>query len=205
MISPGLDKWTMADFAAVMLSRIFAPVVVVLVSLLIVALDEAKPLLGITYWLLASVFGVLLPVGFVAYGVKKGHLDSLGISVRRQRLVPMCVAILCVSMGGAGLLLLSAPRLLLGMYGSGLALLIILTAVTKWWKISLHSAIASGSVAAFCVVFGAVVLVAAPAVAAVCWARYRLRKHSVTQLVAGVAAGSAVSLILFPVLSGHPI
>ena len=72
--------------------------------------------------------------------------------------------------------------------GVGVALVI-----SSFWKISIHAACAAGTVAILVVVFGWIMLIWVPVVAAICWARVTLRDHTALQVVAGSAVGAIVA------------
>jgi membrane-associated phospholipid phosphatase len=74
-------------------------------------------------------------------------------------------------------------------------------AVTIFWKISIHTACAAGTVAILVIEFGPALWVTFPVVAAVAWARVALRDHTPAQVTAGALVGFTVAASLMSAIS----
>jgi membrane-associated phospholipid phosphatase len=72
--------------------------------------------------------------------------------------------------------------------------------VTLWWKLSVHTAAASGTVAILALTFGSALALTVPAVALVAWSRVRLGDHTPAQTLAGAALGGLVAPTVFVLL-----
>jgi hypothetical protein len=72
--------------------------------------------------------------------------------------------------------------------------------VTLWWKLSVHTAAASGTVAILAVTFGPTLTLTVPTVALVAWARVRLGDHTAAQTLAAAALGGLVTTTVFILL-----
>jgi membrane-associated phospholipid phosphatase len=72
--------------------------------------------------------------------------------------------------------------------------------VTLWWKLSLHTAAASGTVAILVLTLGPLLILALPVVALVAWSRIRLGDHTPAQTLAGAALGGLVATTVFILL-----
>ncbi|MEU5893520.1 hypothetical protein ABZ835_42870 [Streptomyces sp. NPDC047461] len=73
------------------------------------------------------------------------------------------------------------------------AVLLALLVVTFFWKVSVHSAVASGALTILVTVFGPWSLVLAPVVVLIGCSRVRLRCHAAGQVGVGFLIGAAVS------------
>ena len=62
---------------------------------------------------------------------------------------------------------------------------------------SIHSAVAAGSLVILALTFGPRLLVAAPLLAVVGWSRVRLRDHTVAQVLAGGVLGALIAGVVF--------
>jgi membrane-associated phospholipid phosphatase len=69
--------------------------------------------------------------------------------------------------------------------------------ITFFWKISIHAGVAAGITTIFVILFGPGMLLMAPFVLAVGWARVRLGDHTATQVAVGTFIGALVSGIAF--------
>jgi membrane-associated phospholipid phosphatase len=77
----------------------------------------------------------------------------------------------------------------------------VLAAITFAWKISIHCAVASGSVAILAFTFGPAVLLGYALVALLCWSRVALGDHTVWQVIAGSVLGAAAAALAYATLA----
>jgi hypothetical protein len=155
---------------------------------------------GVGWGLLAALFTAVLPTLFISYGVRHGRWNDRNVGARRPRLLVLTFITASVAAGLILLLVLGAPPLLTGYLAFMLASVAVLALVTVVWKISIHCAVASGSVTILALTFGPPVLCGYVLVALLCWARVTVQDHSVAQVVAGsvlgaVAAAGAYALL----------
>ena len=73
---------------------------------------------------------------------------------------------------------------------------IIMMVITFWWKISIHASSLGGAAIMLTVLYGAVMLPIFVLLALVSWSRVVLRRHTVTQVIAGSLAGIVISLVI---------
>jgi membrane-associated phospholipid phosphatase len=69
----------------------------------------------------------------------------------------------------------------------------VMTVVTTRWKISFHAGGVAGAVVLMIWQFGGIAALLLPALAGVCWSRIYLRRHTVTQVLAGLVVGAALT------------
>ncbi|MER7701426.1 phosphatase PAP2 family protein [Kitasatospora sp. NPDC097605] len=185
--------------AARVVTEVLAPVPLVIALLLVVGAHAADGWTGVGWGLLAAAFCGVVPLGVVALGVRRGALTDKHIRVRRQRVVPMGVSLFSVVVGMALLSLLHAPAELGAVVVAMLVGLVSALAVTVWWQISLHNAVAGGTAMVLLLVFGpasaALVVAAAALPVAAGWSRLVLRAHTPAQVVAGTALGGVCALV----------
>jgi membrane-associated phospholipid phosphatase len=155
---------------------------------------------GLGWGLLAALFTAVLPTLFITYGVRRGRWSDRTVGARRPRLVVLAFITASVTTGLILLLVLGAPRLLTGYLAFMLASVAVLAAITTVWKISIHCAVASGSVAILALSFGPLVLPAYALVALLGWSRVALRDHTVAQAVAGAVLGAGAAALAYAAL-----
>jgi hypothetical protein len=155
---------------------------------------------GLGWGLLAALFTAVLPTLFITYGVRRGQWSDRTVGARRPRLVVLAFITASVAIGLILLLVLGAPRLLTGYLAFMLASVAVLAAITTMWKISIHCAVASGSVAILALSFGPLVLPAYALVALLGWSRVTLRDHTVAQAVAGAVLGAGAAALAYAAL-----
>jgi membrane-associated phospholipid phosphatase len=80
-----------------------------------------------------------------------------------------------------------------------LAGLVVTIAITRYWKISLHTAVAAGTVTILTIVFGPAFLATGVIAAATGWSRGHLRDHTPLQVTLGAILGALVAAaVLIP-------
>jgi hypothetical protein len=82
-----------------------------------------------------------------------------------------------------------------------LASVAVLALITTVWKISIHCAVASGSVTILALMYGPLVLCGYALVALLGWARVAVRDHSVAQVMAGSVLGAAAAAAAYALLA----
>jgi membrane-associated phospholipid phosphatase len=173
----------------------------VAVLLLLVAWRSAPtPGEALKWGALAALFASLVPFGYILRGVRRRRLTDHHVRVRAQRPVPLMVGIGSVLVGLVLLALWGAPPDLVALVGAMAVGLASALLVTLFWKVSVHAAVTAGALVILVLVFGPWLLLLAPLVALVGWARVASGAHSPAQVIVGVLLGGAVAGIVFPLL-----
>ena len=155
---------------------------------------------GVGWGLLAALFTAVLPTLFISYGVRQGRWSDRNVGARRPRLVVLAFITASVAAGLAVLAAGGAPRLLTGYLAFMLASVTVLALVTVVWKISIHCAVASGSVTLLFLMYGPFVLPGYVLVALLGWARVAVKDHTVAQVVGGSVLGAAAAVLAYVTL-----
>jgi membrane-associated phospholipid phosphatase len=156
---------------------------------------------GLGWGLLAAVFAGVVPAAFLSYGVRRGLWDDRTVGARRPRLVVLGFITASVAAGLVVLLVAGAPRLLTGYLAFMLGSVAVLATITFVWKISIHCAVASGSVAILAFTYGPLALLGYVLVALLCWSRVALGDHTVPQVIAGSALGAGAAALAYAALA----
>jgi len=181
-------------------TELLAPANLAVGQLLLVGWHSTAGPAGLAWGLLAATFCGLVPYGIVIAGVRRRRWTDQHLRTRQQRPVPFLAAIASVLAGLALLLALDAPRQLVALVVAMLTGLATTLVVTLWWKLSVHTAAAAGTVAILALSFGPALTLTIPAVALVAWSRVRLGDHTPAQALAGAALGGLVATTVFILL-----
>src|SRR5215472_11492150 len=149
---------------------------------------------GLLWGLLAALFTGVLPTLFISYGVRHGRWSDRNVGARRPRLIVLAFITASVATGLILLAVLGAPRLLTGYLAFMLASVALLAAITTVWKISIHCAVAAGSVTVLTLLYGLWVTPAYLLVAVTAWSRVELGDHTRWQVAAGTILGAAAAV-----------
>jgi membrane-associated phospholipid phosphatase len=186
--------------AAKVITEVFAPVPSGLAVVAFIAWHFAPTRSGAVR---DAVFGIvlalLLPFGYLLRQVRKGHVTDHHVGLRAQRPRILLVFFVGVLVTLAVLLKVGSPPELIALIGASLVGLVVALTITFFWKISIHAGVAAGITTIFVILFGAWMLLMAPLVLAVGWARIRLGDHTAMQVAAGTFIGALVSGIAFTV------
>jgi hypothetical protein len=150
---------------------------------------------GLGWGALAALFAGVLPTVFINRGVSHGRWDDRYVGAKRSRLIVLAFILGSVAVGLALLAGFGAPGQLTGYFAFMLGSVVVLAAITTMWKISIHCAVAAGSVTILALLFGPWLAPGYLLVALTGWSRIRLHDHTTAQVVAGSVLGAAAALI----------
>ncbi len=152
---------------------------------------------GAGWGLLAAFFAAVLPTTFIDYGIRRGRFADRNVGARRPRLIVLAFITTSVATGLILLLVLGAPAVLTGYLAFMLVSVAVLAVITLVWKISIHCAVASGSVTILALAYGPLVLVGYLLVGLLGWSRVAVRDHTVWQAIGGSVLGAAAAALVF--------
>lgn len=173
-------------------SEVLAPIVLVVADAFAVAIHAEGMPKGALLGLVAAFFAGGLPYAFVRVRVRSGQLVDRDVSRREQRPLVMILVLASVGSGLLVLRLLDAPRQLFALLAAMAAGMAVSLAISLFWKVSLHSAVAGGSVTALAALIDIRLLALSPLVGLVGWARVEVQAHTAAQVAVGALVGAIV-------------
>lgn len=178
-------------------SNIVSPPVMFAVLGLLLAWHVLSPLPALLWAAVYGFFVSLAPILFVLYLLRTGRIVELHMSNTQERHLPYLVAILGSLVVIALLRLFDGPQLLVCLALFNLVTLFSIGLINLRWLISFHAAAAMAMDTIVALVFGPLAAVAlAPVVALVVGARLYLRRHTLGQIIGGLAIGAGSVLLL---------
>lgn len=143
-------------------------------------------------------FIFLLAVGlFMINGVRQKYFTDLDVSNRQQRPILFLFLLIVGSLYISGLYFLYAPQILKIMSIGMMAGLIIVSIINNWIKASIHLAILSALVLGVVLGYGGRTYLLITLLPLVSWSRVKIKRHSISETIAGFMIGSIVSLGIF--------
>jgi len=155
---------------------------------------------GLAWGAVAAFFAGVLPMVFISRGVRDGRWNDRYVGAKRPRLIVLSFIIASVATGLALLVGFGAPGELSGYFGCMLGSVALLAAITTVWKISIHCAVAAGSVTILALLFGPWVAPAYLLVALTAWSRVVLKDHTAAQVMAGSLLGVAAAFVTYALI-----
>ena len=155
---------------------------------------------GLAWGVVAAVFAAVLPMAFINRGVKRGQWDDRNVGAKGPRLIVLAFLIASVAIGLSLLVGFGAPGELSGYIGCMLGSVAVLATITTVWKISIHCAVASGSVTILALLFGPWLAPAFLLIALTGWSRVVLKDHTTAQVIAGSLLGAAAAAVTYAII-----
>ncbi|HWZ17876.1 MAG TPA: phosphatase PAP2 family protein [Ktedonobacteraceae bacterium] len=181
-------------------SYILAPATISLPFILLVAFYQTQDQLSALIYACITLFFLSVgPLLYIIIGVRLGKLSDIDVSRRTQRAGPFIFGIVSVMIGWLVLTLTNGPRNLQTVMIITVFSGIIMMVITFWWKISMHASSLGGVATMLTVLYGAVMLPLFVLLILVSWSRVVLRRHTVSQVIAGSLAGILLSLVILKI------
>jgi len=194
------QKTDKTDRAARLIADLTNPSVLsVLLLLLIAFLKSHRPSDAAVWMGIIFALYILIPVGYVYFRMQASGIRSKSILVLITFLKkhPRDILILSVVLGIPCLILLillKAPAILLAPVMALLAGSIVTALFNTFYRVSYHLTALTILVIMTVHTWGPLYLIIALILPVVCWAKLRIREHTIPQLVEGMAVAVAVCL-----------
>ena len=179
-------------------ANILNPYLLSFIIIILLAIESTSSSDEAIKWSLISLALSVFPVlTVVLYLVRRRKLDGLFINPRRQRSRIYLLAICCAVIGYIVLIFLEAPELLRAAFLSGLIAVALFMVINLFWKISLHTAFITASVAVLIIVYGKTAAWTVIFIPVIAWARLVMKLHTQTQVFAGALLSASIVTIVF--------
>ncbi len=175
------------------ISRIFDPMFempLILIMSIWYAVDEP---LRIVVLIFVLMIDIVVPGGFAIYSLKAKKASDLDFTKKEERKVVYLVTVICQLLVFVTMLL-SKQLLLAKILAVLLLIAFVFMMINNYWKISVHAAVNAVLMAMLNYYWGWKIMGGLMVILiAVLWARVKIRKHTVTQVMMG--AGLALAMV----------
>src|ERR1700686_4174985 len=183
-----------------LVSNILAPASISLPFIVLVALYHAQNVTRAFLYAGISLFFLSLgPFIYILIAVRVGKISDVDVSRRTERAGPFLFGISSVLAGWLVLILLRGPENLQNLLFITAVSGIVMMVTTLWWKISIHSSSMGGVATILTAFYGAVMLPTFLLLILVSWSRVVLRRHTVSQVIAGSLVSIALTLLILKI------
>ncbi len=197
MTQPSAPREGPLTLVARLVTEVLAPVVLVFALLIVVAVHATRSWAeGLGLGLLLAFFAAGLPYLILLAGIRTGRLSDRHLRDRRERPAMMAIGLVSVAIGLLIAYALNTPHEVFALVAAMVSGVAVALAITTFWKISIHTACAAGTVAVLVHTFGYSALWAIPVVLLVAWARLQLHAHDLWQITAGAVVGYVVASVV---------
>ena len=170
------------------------PLIVFLMSygIILSKMDLSKTII---MFVLLGIFELLIPLLVLIVLFKKNVITDMDVAKRSERVLPFLIITICFSV--AVLLSRQFGNAFLFNYQLILFMTVLASfAITLFWKISLHTGITTVTIVFLTVFSGVYFLPVTGILPAIYWARFHLKRHTHSQLIAGVMVNVAITVLL---------
>lgn len=179
-------------------ANILNPYLLTFIIIILLAIKSTSSSNEAIKWSLISLALSVFPVfAVVLYMVHRRKLDGIFINLRQQRSRIYLLAIACAVVGYIVLVVFKAPELLRAAFLSGLISVVFFMIINLFWKISLHTAFVTASVAVLIIVYGKMAVWTIMFVPLIAWARLEMRLHTPPQVFTGGLLAVSIVIIVF--------
>ncbi|MHB1346232.1 MAG: hypothetical protein ACYCXK_01965 [Candidatus Humimicrobiaceae bacterium] len=134
---------------------------------------------------LCVLFGSIMPFVFVVFLYKKKIITDLHVPRREDRLKPLLVSNISYLLGYFVFFIFKAPVYLKAIFFTSFLTTVLLTIITSVWKISFHTSWITFTSISYYIFFGKWMLFLFLFVPLVAWARIKIKRHTIGQVIAG--------------------
>ena len=136
---------------------------------------------------------VIIPIAYIIVAPKFGWVSEWDMKTRKER-QPFFMLMVVLTIASLGVIYFFGNTFLLHLNIIFMVLLLTLFAISLYWKISLHTGLNTASSIIINFMFGWNLPILYLTIPIIFWARLRLKKHSINQLVAGIAVTTIITV-----------
>jgi membrane-associated phospholipid phosphatase len=147
---------------------------------------ESETLQRIITILVAFIFGFSALIILFVFFIKRGRIVDLDASVKEERTIPFLISVGFYTVGLILLIIFKVHIISIAFWFCYISNTLLTILVNKYWKISVHSMAAAGTLAAAAYAFGPIALIFTAVVFLVGWSRIQLKVHNFAQVITGI-------------------
>ena len=187
---------TLAGQLARWISRIAHPILISLSGVVVIAIS-----LGTTAAWQWAVISLLITVGvpslYLLWLVRSGRVTDFDVFIRQQRKGPYLATLACLLLCWLVMFFGAAPPVFVVILSASILEIGLLFLINLRWKISAHAVTISGFAVLLWQFFGPLGSICFLFVALVIWSRIYLKRHTLSQTLAGALLGAVVVYLAF--------
>jgi len=146
---------------------------------------------------LCLTFGAIVPYIYIRFLYKKKRINDIHIPIKEERIKPLLVSCVSYIICFLVLYIMDGPLFLKSVFAVSVVSTVILTVITYFWKISLHTSWVTFVVITFNILFGRWMLLLILLIPAIGWARVRIKRHTVIQVISGAGISMVTTFFIY--------
>lgn len=157
------------------------------------------------FWTIYTWVYLIIFAFFVVIGVRRGLYTDLDVSRREDRFSLYIFASVLTIIYFITLIFLSAPAILYLITAGVMAGILVGSIVNIKIKASVHVAAASALITGLALVYQGYYWILFILIPVICWARVKIKRHTLPEVYAGSFIGSALAVIMYYVALSYSI
>lgn len=149
------------------------------------------------YWTLYTWIFLSIFVAYVLFGIKKKFFTDIDISERRERPMLYLTGAILAFIYLIGLFIFHAPSVLFITIIGIMSGIFFGSLINLKVKASVHVTAISALITALSLVYQGYYILLFLLIPVVCWARIKVKRHTLTEVIIGAIFGTLLSLIMF--------
>ncbi|MCL4418746.1 hypothetical protein M1146_01440 [Patescibacteria group bacterium] len=187
----------MSKLIARLISFLASPLILLLPSPYILVDKVSKNPLYALKWTVFSYVFLFSLVVYVVLGIFLGFFSDFDVSKKEERPRFFAFGAILTFLYLVSLFILAGPRILfVGTIGIILGVLVI-SIVNKWIKASVHTATVSAFSLSLVIIYGKELLPVLLLIPVVAWARVKIKKHTLLEVIVGGFLGLFLTIIVY--------
>lgn len=183
---------------AIILSYIFNGTLISIPVSFIICLKVVGNVRSAIGWaFICLLFSFLIPYFYIIFMLKRNAIIDFHVPNRKERIKPLIIINISYMIGYLTLYILEAPLFLKSIFAVSVVSTVILTIVTYFWKISLHTSWITFIVITFNILFGRWMLLMIPLIPVIGWARVRIKEHTINQVIFGIGISTITTFFIY--------
>jgi membrane-associated phospholipid phosphatase len=190
----------MISFIANIISFCFNPIILLVFMPFVLIYKTTNDLTAALLWTGYTVLFLFGMTAFVYYGVHKKIFTNMDVSQRTQRPLLFLVGFLVALFYLGGLILFHAPQLLQLITIGIIASVPLFALINTKIKASIHVATFSAIIIGLACVYKGYYFFTILLIPLIAWSRLRMKRHTLSETIAGGITGSLLSLMMYLIL-----
>lgn len=145
--------------------------------------------------LISIAFAAILPLSIVFLWISLRKESDMDIPKREDRSYPLIIVVMSYLIGTLVLIAFQAPLITVGLMFCYFSNTLVIFFINLRWKISIHSMGVAGPTVALIFSFGYLGAISGLLIPLVMWSRVHLKKHTVSQVIAGALLGLILTTV----------
>lgn len=187
--------WNILAFG---ISALFSPYVTAAVFIIIIVYLNTQNLGQFLPWMgIAFFFAIMIPGGYTLWKIEKKEITDIHLSEHAERKIPFMITAIAATAGAFVLFMIGAAKPVVVMMVAYAVNAIIVSLITLFWKVSIHTALYSSIITVLVILYGAKFAWLYLFLIPLAWSRIYRHRHTPEQAIGGALIAFVSTALVF--------